>query len=63
MDLNKLKTELLQCFPYSNWRALDILYLLEGFSIKQEILRTLQNKINKKRQRKYGIDNVKQSDW
>jgi hypothetical protein len=45
-------------------RALDILYLLEGFSIKQEIiLRTAKQDQQKRQRKKYGIDNVKQSDW
>jgi transcriptional regulator with XRE-family HTH domain len=47
-------------------RALDILYLLEGFSIKQEISPlelAKQDQQKRQRARNSGIDNVKQSDW
>lgn len=47
-------------------RALDILYLLEGFSIKQEISPlelAKQDQQKRQRARNSGIDNAKQSDW
>jgi hypothetical protein len=47
-------------------RALDILYLFEGFSIKQEISPielAKQDQQKRKRARNSGNDNTKQSDW
>ncbi|WP_016988456.1 helix-turn-helix domain-containing protein [Flavobacterium sp. ACAM 123] len=47
-------------------RALDVLYLFEGFSIKQEISPielAKQDQQKRKRARNSGTDNTKQSDW
>ncbi|MFT5252032.1 MAG: transcriptional regulator with XRE-family HTH domain [Flavobacteriales bacterium] len=47
-------------------RALDILYLFEGFSIKQEISPlelAKQDQQKRQRARNSGIDNTKKSDW
>ena len=47
-------------------RALNILYLLEGFSIKQEISPielAKQDQQKRKRARNTDADNTKQSDW